>query len=83
MMAFENGILTILSASSLCFDLGRVVILIQLIALVSSGIYYYVCLNFPYEEDREHCEMERKRNQALLADEEAKKEIEMANAVNS
>ena len=83
MVAFENGISTILSASSLCFTAGRIVILIQLIALVSSGIYYYVCLNFPYEEDKEHCEMERKRNQSLLADEEAKKEIEMTNAVNN
>jgi hypothetical protein len=42
-----------------------------------------VCIKFPYEDDIEHCELERKRKEALLADEESYKEIEMTNKVNS
>ena len=83
MRAFEASTSSVLQGSSLCFLFARIALLFQLIALLSSGVYYFVCLKFPFEEDREFCERERKRKEQLLQDEEAKAEVEMANAVNS
>ena len=83
MYAFNNGMSKILDGSINVRFLGKIVFGLQIIALVSSGIYYFVCIKFPYEEDKEHCKLERKRKEALIQDEEAKRETETATQMNS
>ena len=83
MRAFDASTSSVLGGSNFCYLFARIALLFQLTALISSGVYYFVCLKFPFESDREYCERERQRNEQLLRDEEAKREVEEANAVNS
>ena len=78
MGSFDGSTSTILSGCSTCHTLGTGVIVFQVMLLVASGVYHAVCVYYPFEEDKEHCERERIRKEAeeAKAEEESKNEIE-------
>ena len=70
MEVFDDSTSKIMSGCKTCRNLALIVILFQVILLICSAIYFYVCVYHPYPNDKEYCEKQKIREEAEMAKEE-------------